>query len=126
MTPTGFFSLLTQTQVYAPIRVGLWRLFSLTHTGQQKDATQTSGVTQQSRIRRTAERTPTLMDGGELEDSFAVMEVWSSSETEEEEEERTTSSFGEEMLVEERAYRNSNINQNKNKESLCREVSQGE
>lgn len=66
------------------------------------------------------------MDGGEFEDSFAVMEVWSSSETEEEEEERTTSSFVEEILVEERAYLNSNINNNKNKESLCREVSQGE
>ncbi|XP_056891610.1 trafficking kinesin-binding protein 1-like isoform X1 [Takifugu flavidus] len=64
------------------------------------------------------------MDGGEVEDSFAVMEVWSSSETEEEEEDRTTSSFVEESLVEERACHISNINNNKNKESLCREVSQ--
>lgn len=66
------------------------------------------------------------MDGGEIKDSFVFMEVWSSSKTEEEEEERTTSSFVDEILVEERAYCNSNINNNKNKESLCREVSQGE
>lgn len=66
------------------------------------------------------------MDGEEIKDSFVFMEVWSSSKTEEEEEERTTSSFVDEIQVEERAYCNNNINNNKNKESLCREVSQGE
>lgn len=66
------------------------------------------------------------MDGGEVEDSCVVMEVWSSSGSEEEEEERTTSSLVDEIVVEERAYRNSNVNDDNNKDSLCQEVSQGE
>lgn len=66
------------------------------------------------------------MDGGEVEDSCVVMEVWSSSGSEEEEEERTTSSLVDEMAAEERAYRHT-VNNNNNKEnSLCQEVSQGE
>lgn len=63
------------------------------------------------------------MDGGQVQDSCVVMEVWSSSGSEEEE--KSTSSMVDEVVLEERAYRNSNINIT-SKDSLCQEVSQGE
>lgn len=66
------------------------------------------------------------MDGGEVGDSCVVMEVWSSSGSEEEEEERAMSTLGDEVMLAERAYGSSNLNNTNHKDSLCKEVSQGE
>ncbi|XP_068178161.1 trafficking kinesin-binding protein 1 isoform X2 [Antennarius striatus] len=95
------------------------------HRDQQNDARNTTSVSQHIEHTVASEgRGNYLMDAGETESIFSLvnMEVWSSSASEEEEDEK---SLVHGMLVKEKECHNSNnSNNNNNKGNLCREVTQ--